>query len=197
MPSTTARPTSCSCSLDDGLRRPAALEAAGVAVRTTSYFGMPHGSLAFPVVDSRSHLHCFPKSPARAQADPFRKAVCIHGQASGCQIPKSTALVFEVARTGTERIKAVGGSSFLCRRTLTDCWSHAGAGTAVPCFNRRDGRHPRLRVSWLVRQRRGRVAQTASIKMTPDAQDFGPSNDRSAVHSDRHSAITSADHLGI
>ncbi|MCU1472508.1 alpha/beta hydrolase [Amnibacterium sp.] len=33
---------------DDGLRYAAALEAAGVAVRTTQYFGMPHGYLAFP-----------------------------------------------------------------------------------------------------------------------------------------------------
>ena len=33
---------------DDGLRYAAALEAAGVPVRTTQYFGMPHGYLAFP-----------------------------------------------------------------------------------------------------------------------------------------------------
>ena len=33
---------------DDGLRYAAALRAAGVAVRTTTYVGMPHGYLAFP-----------------------------------------------------------------------------------------------------------------------------------------------------
>jgi hypothetical protein len=33
---------------DDGLRYAAALEAAGVPVRTTTYVGMPHGYLAFP-----------------------------------------------------------------------------------------------------------------------------------------------------
>jgi acetyl esterase len=33
---------------DDGLRYAAALQAAGVPVRTTSYVGMPHGYLAFP-----------------------------------------------------------------------------------------------------------------------------------------------------
>ncbi|WP_229075814.1 alpha/beta hydrolase [Actinoplanes sp. DH11] len=33
---------------DDGLRYAAALQAAGVAVRTTTYVGMPHGFLAFP-----------------------------------------------------------------------------------------------------------------------------------------------------
>ena len=33
---------------DDGLRYAAALEAAGVRVRTTTYVGMPHGYLAFP-----------------------------------------------------------------------------------------------------------------------------------------------------
>ena len=33
---------------DDGLRYAAALQAAGVAVRTTTYVGMPHGYLAFP-----------------------------------------------------------------------------------------------------------------------------------------------------
>jgi acetyl esterase len=33
---------------DDGLRYAAALEAAGVSVRATTYWGMPHGFLAFP-----------------------------------------------------------------------------------------------------------------------------------------------------
>ncbi|MUK01243.1 alpha/beta hydrolase fold domain-containing protein [Vibrio cholerae] len=33
---------------DDGLRYAAALEAAGTAVRSTTYFGMPHGFMAFP-----------------------------------------------------------------------------------------------------------------------------------------------------
>jgi acetyl esterase/lipase len=33
---------------DDGLRYAAALEAAGVPVRTTQYYGMPHGYLSFP-----------------------------------------------------------------------------------------------------------------------------------------------------
>jgi acetyl esterase/lipase len=33
---------------DDGLRYAAALRAAGVPVRTTTYVGMPHGYLSFP-----------------------------------------------------------------------------------------------------------------------------------------------------
>lgn len=33
---------------DDGLRYAEALQNAGVAVRTTTYFGMPHGFMAFP-----------------------------------------------------------------------------------------------------------------------------------------------------
>src|SRR5436190_15458758 len=33
---------------DDGLRYAATLRAAGVAVRTTTYVGMPHGYLSFP-----------------------------------------------------------------------------------------------------------------------------------------------------
>ncbi|WP_051683954.1 alpha/beta hydrolase [Blastococcus sp. URHD0036] len=35
---------------DDGLRYAAALEAAGVPVRTTTYVGMPHGYLSFPKI---------------------------------------------------------------------------------------------------------------------------------------------------
>ena len=35
---------------DDGLRYAAALQEAGVLVRTTTYFGMPHGFMAFPNV---------------------------------------------------------------------------------------------------------------------------------------------------
>jgi acetyl esterase/lipase len=35
---------------DDGLRYAAALQEAGVLVRTTTYFGMPHGLMAFPNV---------------------------------------------------------------------------------------------------------------------------------------------------
>jgi acetyl esterase len=35
---------------DDGLRYAAALQEAGVPVRTTTYFGMPHGFMAFPKI---------------------------------------------------------------------------------------------------------------------------------------------------